>query len=46
MRRDLFQVVSGCHYRDARQLTIVEGTSQIQRLVIARALIERDISYW
>ncbi len=34
------------HYRDARQLTIVEGTSQIQRLVIARALIERDISYW
>jgi len=34
------------HYRDARQLTIVEGTSQIQRLVIARALIEGDISYW
>ncbi len=34
------------HYRDARQLTIVEGTSQIQRLVIARALVERDISYW
>jgi alkylation response protein AidB-like acyl-CoA dehydrogenase len=34
------------HYRDARQLTIVEGTSQIQRLVIARALIQGDISYW
>lgn len=34
------------HYRDARQLTIVEGTSQIQRLVIARALVEGDISYW
>ncbi len=34
------------HYRDARQLMIVEGTSQIQRLVIARALIERDITYW
>ncbi len=31
------------HYRDARQLMIVEGTSQIQRLVIARALIERDL---
>jgi len=34
------------HYRDARQLTIVEGTSQIQRLVIARALVQGDISYW
>jgi len=34
------------HYRDARQLTIVEGTSQIQRLVIARALIDGDINYW
>ena len=33
------------HYRDARQLTIVEGTSQIQRLVIARGLIDGDISY-
>ena len=33
------------HYRDARQLMIVEGTSQIQRLVIARALIERDLVY-
>jgi alkylation response protein AidB-like acyl-CoA dehydrogenase len=27
-------------YRDARQLTIVEGTSQVQRLIIARALAE------
>jgi alkylation response protein AidB-like acyl-CoA dehydrogenase len=34
------------HYRDARQLMIVEGTSQIQRLVIARAMINGDISYW
>ncbi len=34
------------HYRDARQLMIVEGTSQIQRLVIARALAQGDISYW
>ncbi len=33
------------HYRDARQLMIVEGTSQIQRLVIARALIQRDLVY-
>jgi alkylation response protein AidB-like acyl-CoA dehydrogenase len=33
------------HYRDARQLMIVEGTSQIQRVVIARALIERDLAY-
>ena len=34
------------HYRDARQLMIVEGTSQIQRLVIARAMIRGEISYW
>ena len=34
------------HYRDARQLTIVEGTSQIQRLVIARAMIQGEINYW
>jgi alkylation response protein AidB-like acyl-CoA dehydrogenase len=33
------------HYRDARQLMIVEGTSQIQRVVIARALLERDLTY-
>lgn len=33
------------HYRDARQLMIVEGTSQIQRVVIARALLERELTY-
>ena len=33
-------------YRDARQLMIVEGTSQIQRLVIARAMIQGEIAYW
>jgi hypothetical protein len=33
------------HYRDARQLMIVEGTSQIQRVVISRALIERELVY-
>ncbi len=34
------------HYRDARQLMIVEGTSQIQRLVIARAMIQGELAYW
>jgi alkylation response protein AidB-like acyl-CoA dehydrogenase len=34
------------HYRDARQLMIVEGTSQIQRIVIARALVQGDVVYW
>ncbi|MCH8901550.1 MAG: acyl-CoA dehydrogenase, partial [Chloroflexi bacterium] len=33
------------HSRDARQLMIVEGTSQIQRIVIARALLERELVY-
>jgi alkylation response protein AidB-like acyl-CoA dehydrogenase len=33
------------HYRDARQLMIVEGTSQIQRIVVARALLERELVY-
>jgi alkylation response protein AidB-like acyl-CoA dehydrogenase len=33
------------HYRDARQLMIVEGTSQIQRMIISRAMIEGDLSY-
>jgi alkylation response protein AidB-like acyl-CoA dehydrogenase len=33
------------HYRDARQLMIVEGTSQVQRVVIARALLERELVY-
>jgi alkylation response protein AidB-like acyl-CoA dehydrogenase len=26
------------YYRDAKQLQIVEGTSQIQRLIVARAI--------
>ena len=34
------------YYRDARQLMIVEGTSEIQRLIIARAMIEGEIGYW
>lgn len=34
------------HYRDARQLMIVEGTSQVQRMIIARALSDGDIVYW
>jgi len=33
------------HYRDAKQLTIVEGTSQVQRMIIARSLIDRDLVY-
>jgi alkylation response protein AidB-like acyl-CoA dehydrogenase len=33
------------HYRDARQLMIVEGTSQIQRVIISRALIDSDLVY-
>jgi alkylation response protein AidB-like acyl-CoA dehydrogenase len=33
------------HYRDARQLMIVEGTSEIQRVVVARALIDRNLVY-
>ena len=33
------------HYRDARQLMLVEGTSQIQRVVISRALLDRAIVY-
>ena len=30
------------YYRDARQLTIVEGTSQVQRMVIARNFLFRS----
>jgi alkylation response protein AidB-like acyl-CoA dehydrogenase len=33
------------HYRDARQLMIVEGTSEIQRIVIAKALIDGNLNY-
>ncbi len=33
------------HYRDARQLMIVEGTSQIQRVIIARSLLDGDLTY-
>jgi alkylation response protein AidB-like acyl-CoA dehydrogenase len=33
------------HYRDAKQLQIVEGTSQIQKNVIGRALLDGDL-YW
>lgn len=33
------------YYRDARQLTIVEGTSQIQKNLIAAGVISRDL-WW
>lgn len=33
------------YYRDAKQLTIVEGTSQIQLGLIARGVLDRDI-WW
>ena len=33
------------HYRDARQLMIVEGSSQIQRVVISRAMLDRNLVY-
>ncbi|HZQ27417.1 MAG TPA: acyl-CoA dehydrogenase family protein [Acidimicrobiales bacterium] len=33
------------YYRDARQLTIVEGTTQVQLGLIARGVLERDI-WW
>jgi alkylation response protein AidB-like acyl-CoA dehydrogenase len=33
------------HYRDARQLMIVEGTSQIQRVIISRSMIDGDLAY-
>lgn len=52
---DCLQMMGACGYmedyplaryvRDARQLTIVEGTSQIQKGIIARSLIDGDLSY-
>jgi alkylation response protein AidB-like acyl-CoA dehydrogenase len=33
-------------YRDAKQLTIVEGTSQVQRMIIGKAMTENDIRYY
>lgn len=33
------------YVRDARQLTIVEGTSQIQKGIIARSLIDGDLAW-
>ena len=33
------------HYRDARQFMIVEGTSQIQRLMISRAVLNGELNY-
>jgi alkylation response protein AidB-like acyl-CoA dehydrogenase len=33
------------HYRDAKQLTIVEGTTQIQLGLIARGVLDRDL-WW
>jgi alkylation response protein AidB-like acyl-CoA dehydrogenase len=34
------------YYRDARVLTIYEGTSEMQRLVIARDLLRGSRSYF
>jgi alkylation response protein AidB-like acyl-CoA dehydrogenase len=33
------------YYRDAKQLTIVEGTSQVQLGLIARGVIDHDL-WW
>jgi alkylation response protein AidB-like acyl-CoA dehydrogenase len=33
------------YYRDAKQLTIVEGTSQVQLGLIARGVLDRDL-WW
>jgi alkylation response protein AidB-like acyl-CoA dehydrogenase len=33
------------YYRDAKQLTIVEGTTQVQLGLIARGVLERDL-WW
>lgn len=52
---EALQMLGGCGYtsrhplerfcRDARQLTIVEGTSEIQREIIGRAVVGGTISY-
>ena len=34
------------YYRDAKQLMLVEGTSQIHRLIIHRALKDGRLNYW
>jgi alkylation response protein AidB-like acyl-CoA dehydrogenase len=34
------------YYRDAKQLMLVEGTSQIHRLIIHRALRDGRLNYW
>jgi alkylation response protein AidB-like acyl-CoA dehydrogenase len=34
------------YYRDAKQLMLVEGTSQIHRLIIQRALKDGRLHYW
>ncbi len=34
------------YYRDAKQLMLVEGTSEIHRLIIHRALKDGRLSYW
>ena len=33
------------YYRDAKQLTIVEGTTQVQRGLIARGVLDHDL-WW
>jgi alkylation response protein AidB-like acyl-CoA dehydrogenase len=33
------------YYRDAKQLTIVEGTSQVQMGLIAKGVLDRDL-WW
>jgi hypothetical protein len=34
------------YYRDAKQLMLVEGTSQIHRLIVHRALKDGRLNYW
>ena len=37
-RRRLKDYATERYYRDARQLTLVEGTSEVHRIIISRAL--------